>query len=173
MELKNGQKCKRGEISPSKEDKKACFTVFKRLMKREEGQSLVEFALTAPILLLLMAGIVNFGFIFYTYLNMTITTQESARLASLGKSDCQVGDYINQNLNVMGEDKLVLPSCSTYNTTSTSKSLVATVNPIGSSRKSGDTVTVTLTYSISNLTPILNQFLKPVTLTTKTSILVE
>jgi Flp pilus assembly protein TadG len=49
----------------------------------EQGNSLVEFALVLPLLLLVFAGIVDFGFLFQRYEVVTNAAREGARLAVL------------------------------------------------------------------------------------------
>jgi hypothetical protein len=46
--------------------------------KRERGQSLVEFAVSVVILLLLLSGIVDLGRIFFQYISMRDAAQEGA-----------------------------------------------------------------------------------------------
>jgi Flp pilus assembly protein TadG len=47
------------------------------------GQSLVEFALIVTPLMLLLLAIVQFGFIFNTYVTITNATREAARTATI------------------------------------------------------------------------------------------
>jgi len=54
-----------------------------RRRSRAEGQSLVEFALVLTPLLLILLGIVQFGFIFNAYITVTNATREAAREASI------------------------------------------------------------------------------------------
>src|SRR5687768_1788226 len=49
----------------------------------ERGQALIEFALIFPLLLLVMLGIVDFGFLFQRYEVLTNATREGARIAVL------------------------------------------------------------------------------------------
>ena len=49
----------------------------------ERGAALVEFALAVPLLLVVIAGIVDFGFVFQRYEVITNAAREGARLASL------------------------------------------------------------------------------------------
>lgn len=52
---------------------------------RERGQSLVEFSLMLPILLLILFGMMEFGFVFSHHLTLEYATREGARLgAALG-----------------------------------------------------------------------------------------
>lgn len=50
----------------------------------ENGSSSVEFALILPVLILLLFGIIQFGFVFNNYLAITHAAREGARLAAVG-----------------------------------------------------------------------------------------
>ncbi len=50
----------------------------------EKGQSLVEFALILPIMLLILFGIIQFGFIFNGQITVTSAAREGARLGAVG-----------------------------------------------------------------------------------------
>ena len=52
-------------------------------VRRERGAELVEFALTFPMLLLVMLGIIDFGFLFQRYEALTNAAREGARVAVL------------------------------------------------------------------------------------------
>jgi len=56
---------------------------FKRL-KSIRGQSLVEFALVLPILVILIFGIIDFGMGLRSYISLTNATREGARFAAVG-----------------------------------------------------------------------------------------
>ncbi len=59
--------------------------------RSEEGAQLVEFALVLPLLLLVMLGIAEFGFMFQRYEVVTNAAREGARLAVLpGYADADV-----------------------------------------------------------------------------------
>lgn len=51
--------------------------------RREGGQSLVEFSLILTPLLLLLLGVVQFGFIFNAYITVSTATREAAREGSI------------------------------------------------------------------------------------------
>jgi Flp pilus assembly pilin Flp len=60
--------------------------------RSERGAALVEFALVLPLLLVVIAGIVDFGFLFQRYEVLTNAAREGARLASLpGYITCPAG----------------------------------------------------------------------------------
>ncbi|MEQ8156623.1 MAG: TadE/TadG family type IV pilus assembly protein [Clostridiaceae bacterium] len=127
-------------------------------MKIKKGQAAVELALVVPILLFLMCGIIDFGRILYTANTLNIISQESVRLAGLGKKDSEVKQYAIDNA-------LVNPALTTSN---------ITINPPDSTRKSGDYVSVTITYSISYITPLMDTILpSPYTITNKATMRVE
>lgn len=53
--------------------------------RRDEGASAVEFALVVPILVLFLVGIIQFGVIFFQWIECTHAAREGARWASLRK----------------------------------------------------------------------------------------
>lgn len=58
---------------------------FKR--RRDEGASLIEFALLMPLLLLLVLGIIEFGFILGQYNEIRHGAHEGARVAAVNDAD--------------------------------------------------------------------------------------
>jgi len=71
--------------------------MFRRIWS-ERSQSLVEFSLVVPVLMLLALGIVDFGMAFKSYVELTNATREGARYAVVGKpagaypADCTHSD---------------------------------------------------------------------------------
>ena len=57
--------------------------MIKKLRRSEKGQAMVEMALVLPILLLLVGGIVDFGWLFYNKLALNNAAREGARYASI------------------------------------------------------------------------------------------
>jgi Flp pilus assembly protein TadG len=55
-------------------------------MKRERGQTLTEFALVLPILVVLMLGIVQFGVAFNNYVTLTDAVRAGARKAAVSRN---------------------------------------------------------------------------------------
>jgi hypothetical protein len=51
--------------------------------RSKSGQSFVELALTFTVILLLLAGLVEVGFVFFSYLTVLDQTREAARFASI------------------------------------------------------------------------------------------
>src|SRR5262245_45339015 len=79
----------------------------------ELGAALVEFALAVPLLLVVIAGIVDFGFVFQRYEVITNAAREGARLASLPGYDAadveaRVRAYVANGLS-MANTNTVMP----------------------------------------------------------------
>ena len=55
--------------------------MFKRFLRSEKGQAMVEFALVVPILRVLLCGIVDFGWLYYNQITLNNAAREGARYA--------------------------------------------------------------------------------------------
>ena len=53
----------------------------KKLFQSEHGQALVEFALVLPIFLILLCGIIDFGWLYYNQITLNNAAREGARYA--------------------------------------------------------------------------------------------
>ena len=70
-----------------------------RLLRSEHGAELIEMVLVTPLLLLLVFGIIDFGFLFQRYVVLTNAAVEGARVASLpgytaGDAQTRVQSYV-------------------------------------------------------------------------------
>ena len=67
----------------------------------ERGAEVIEFAIVLPLLLLVIFGIVDFGFLFQRYVVLTNAAMEGARVASLpGYDGCRrqaAGDRVRRD----------------------------------------------------------------------------
>ncbi|WP_017754554.1 TadE/TadG family type IV pilus assembly protein [Calidifontibacillus oryziterrae] len=127
------------------------------MIKNENGQSIVETALLLPILLLLLVGIFDFGRILYTQVHLQMATQETVRLGGLGRDDSEIVMFAKDYVHVQDPTQLVV-----------------SVIPRQSSRKSGDYVTVELSYPMTFITPFLDNILhSPFEITANSTIRVE
>lgn len=54
-------------------------TLIRKKVKSEEGQALLEFALVLPLILMILCGILDFGWLFYNQLNVDNSAREAAR----------------------------------------------------------------------------------------------
>src|SRR5688500_16912386 len=76
-------------------------TLMKRLRKPADGNALIEMAIVLPLLLLLIMGMVDFGFLFQRYVVLTNAAVEGARVASLpgytsADVSARVADYVSK-----------------------------------------------------------------------------
>lgn len=64
------------------------------------GAALLEFAFVAPVLVLLFAGIIQFGMVLVLRSSMLDTAQDAARRMAVGEFSTQseVADYVNSNM---------------------------------------------------------------------------
>ena len=126
------------------------------LRRGEQGQSLVEFALIAPMLLLLATGIMVFGQAMNNYLQLTNAVSIGARTlavsAGVALDPCAVGSTAIQNAAPRLKTANLTYSFTlngvAYNNQSTCSSSSTTTGAAGN-LASGTTVTVTATYPLN------------------------
>jgi Flp pilus assembly protein TadG len=71
----------------------------RRNWRSETGAELVEFALTLPLLLLVIFGIIDFGFLFQRYEIITNAAREGARLATLPDYGADLETNVTSRVN--------------------------------------------------------------------------
>ncbi|WP_035787822.1 TadE/TadG family type IV pilus assembly protein [Clostridium ljungdahlii] len=108
-------------------------------LKNEKGQALVEFAIILPILLLIVMGIVQFGMVINSYITIENASREGARAGIIGSTDQEI-----QYLIVTTSPNL------------DPKNLTVTITPSESSRRSGDSLIVKVTYKYNLTVPIIS-----------------
>ena len=145
----------------------------------QRGQSLVEFALVMMPLFVILLGIIQFGFIFNSYVTITNATREGARLGTVYVYDPNTSKSLN-DLNRNNEIKdavlasmnlltKVAPNFSTSGTwtqsglTFTNGDLVVTYsNPAGvleTDTRVGQQITVRALYHQDLIIPLIAQLL--------------
>ena len=110
--------------------------------RKETGQSLVEFALMLPILLLILAGVLDLGRMFYSYIAVTDAAAEGASYAAIYPNDSEgIMDRVQDASGglVVIDRNLITVTCPTCPTIQT-----------------GDRVTVTVEYEYRMSTPIIS-----------------
>ena len=107
----------------------------------KKGQSLVETALILPVIILLLMGMFEFSRIFGSYLLITYTGRESARMAAVGKSDEAIIQNVHEKSGLLDLENLQI-----------------TIDPTGV-RKSGEDVGVKLRYKIVIYAPVMESIL--------------
>ncbi len=113
--------------------------------KRENGQSAVEFALVLPILLLILCGIIDFGWLFYNQLALDNTCREGARFAVVNTGED------NSNALIVNKIRKTIPG-SLKDDLDIDIIYSKPLEPL-----TGD-VTIELTAEMDVLTPVLGVF---------------
>jgi Flp pilus assembly protein TadG len=62
------------------------MTMARRTLRNGKGATIVEFALVFPLLLLLVFGVMDFGFYFFVQHSLQFATREGVRLALVGRT---------------------------------------------------------------------------------------
>ena len=70
----------------------------------EKGQALVEFALLVPIFLMLLFAIVDFGMGFHSWITVTNSAREGARLGAVAATEQQIIDRVHDTATLIDED---------------------------------------------------------------------
>jgi hypothetical protein len=126
------------------------------MIKEQKGQSMTEFALLLPLLLLLISGIVDLGRFMFAYQSLHMTVQEAVRLGGLGKSDAEIITYAKGHVQVAD-----------------AAGLIVSIVPAQALRKPGQDVSVTLSYKLPFMTPFVSKIIPVPTLSTNSTIRVE
>jgi Flp pilus assembly protein TadG len=71
---------------------------FRKMIVRQKGQALVEFALVLPVLILILFGIMEFGYLLMTYNVLTGAAREGVRVAAVTAPDIGRVQTAAQNL---------------------------------------------------------------------------
>ena len=63
-----------------------------RLFKNEKGQAMVEFAIVLPFLLMILCGILDFGWIYYNKYKIEDASYQGARFAFVAESNQRINN---------------------------------------------------------------------------------
>lgn len=120
------------------------------MLKNEKGAAAVEFAIVLPIFLILVFGVIEFGFALYDKALITNASREGARFAILFEdpvnSDTDIETRVKSKLNYLDDN----PSASDLINLGAPGSTV-TVSVLPATRTTGTDVTVTVNYTYSFL----------------------
>ena len=108
------------------------------LSKSESGQALTEMALVLPLFLLLIFGVIQFGMIGYDYLSVNNGARAGVRIASVGGDDSTVTTAVQQGAPGLSASQLSIQ-----------------ITPVYSQRQSGQNVTVTVSYPVPLIFPLV------------------
>jgi Flp pilus assembly protein TadG len=115
------------------------------LVRSERGAELIEMAIVTPILLLLVFGIVDFGFLFQRYVVLTNAAVEGARVATMpGYTAADAQARVQAYVTTGG-----------VNGTVNSVTAPVSLPGAGGGTWPGVQVTVTHVYTLQYITPII------------------
>jgi len=110
-------------------------------IRNQKGQSMVEVALALPLLILILAGILDLGRAYVTYVALADAAAEGAAYAAIHPTDtAQIAERAADSSNGLVVIDPAMVSVS-----------VADPSP-------GNPITVTVTFDYDILTPIMNAF---------------
>jgi Flp pilus assembly protein TadG len=129
-------------------------------LRSRSGQSLVEFALVAPLFFLLVFGITDFGRLFFTQETLQFALREAGRYAVTGQ---QMVDPNNANAHLSRVDSI--KAIAKQKAIGIDVSNITVSSPQGGlatpSGGPGDTVVVSLTTNLKLITPMIGRFFGP------------
>ena len=109
--------------------------------RKEEGQAIVEAAFVIPLLIVILCGIIDFGWIFSNQLMLNNCSREGARYAVVNSEEANLSSLVTSEVNsVSGFGDL--------------DDMTVTVEFIN-----GDDIQVTVTKAVKVLTPLTGIFL--------------
>lgn len=111
-----------------------------RKQTSDSGQSMVEFAMTVPIMVLLLIAVVGFAWMLYFFVTLNSAAREGARYA-IGHpqaTETEIGEYVKDNTGILSRSGVGVD--------------VEPEDPIARVPRSQVTVTVRYTFQIVNVT---------------------
>jgi Flp pilus assembly protein TadG len=122
----------------------------KNLLKNTNGQSLVEFALVLPLLILLIMGIMEMGRLFEGYLELENAARDAARYASINSTQ-----FTDTTANTWGNDNLPTRLASDLVMIESADVSIFLEKPAAN-----DFVRITLTYDLPLMTPLIGDLIE-------------
>lgn len=134
-----------------------------------KGQSLVEFALILPILIMIMSGILDFGRIYYIYVALEDCTSEGASFLTIMPNCVDASDCANPNNAAYRVEHATDGILNWANANIVELSISDSDNDGVS--EYGDNIVVRVSYDIQLLTPIIPVIagVNPLTITTQSA----
>lgn len=123
---------------------------------RSRGQSLVEFALVIPVFFLLLAGVMDFGFMLYSRMTIINAAREGARVAAQTADRTTIPSIVpakvqsvSTGLVTSSPDMTIAVSCVAIKTPGSCNF------SSGTSATAGDAIRVTVSYRYHTFFPLL------------------
>lgn len=124
-----------------------------RRFRSDRAQSLVEFALVTPMLLILVFGIIDFGLGLRAYISVTSATREGARYAAVGNPAGTFASGGSGECDGSTSTTVVGKVCTTLNGLDLSNVNDVTVSYPGG-QSPGESVVVEMDYEYEYITPV-------------------
>jgi Flp pilus assembly protein TadG len=128
-----------------------------RLRASNKGQTMMEFALIAPLFFLLIFAVMDFGRMFFVQVNLQQAVQEAARFASTGNHLADPSAPAN-NLSRVASIVQMAQQSAWAGANITAVQVSSLQGGAGSAGGPGDTVTVSLTTTLPLMTPVMANF---------------
>jgi Flp pilus assembly protein TadG len=120
------------------------------------GQTMLEFAIVAPIFFFLIFGVMDYGRLIFVEMNLQDAVQEAARFASTGN---HLPDPKNPGTNLSRVNSIIATAqASAFGASITNIQISSLQGGSGSAGGPGDVVTVSLTSNLALMTPIVARF---------------
>jgi hypothetical protein len=142
---------------------------WKRLWKNSKGQSLVEFAVVLVVMVTILLGTIDMGFMFFHQYGLSSIAKDTARAVSVGKNEMQIKQILGTDARMIFTPRNVYPISGGYVIEGPSHYKI-NVTVSGGPRRKGETVEVDVTY---NYYPISFFLTEPITLSAKGATLIE
>lgn len=97
-------------------------------MKEEHGQGVAEFAIAIPLVLFVLLGILEFGWLFNAKITLTSAAREGARVAVVSTIDQRNRAYFASAEAVSGTSGITIPNDNIHFIYSTNEEIVNNTN---------------------------------------------
>lgn len=138
--------------------------MLKKFAKNEKGQAMVEFALILPLLILLLCGIIDFGWIFGNQLILNNAGRDTARYMAINYNDTTVTGTTETDKDAAARTAFVNRLGTNNYMNNTNLVVDSQLTGTGTDQK----VAVTATYPLPFLTPLLSTVLQKTTIVIST-----
>jgi Flp pilus assembly protein TadG len=129
--------------------------------RRSRGQSLVEFAIVLPVFLLILSGIMDFGFLLYSRMSIINAARDGARFGvTLGDTPTQIVSQVRSQVsgasgglisNSQAQTQVAVVCVRTNSSCTFTKSTPAATSDV----KPTDSIKVTVNYPYRPFFPLL------------------
>jgi Flp pilus assembly protein TadG len=116
------------------------------------GQTMVEFAIVAPLFLFLTFAVLDFGRMFFMQMNLQQAVEEAGRFASTGN---HLPDPKNPTQNLSRVSSIIAEAQQSALVPIASVQISSLAGGVGSAGGPGDTVTISFTTNLQLMTPII------------------